>query len=142
MSGCSAIISSRASKPMTTLNEPGSADLWMGTAVKMRPRTRNTGVPHAVPSSVFGSASPISRTSSNDSPFAFTAASRERVDVSALAFEARAVVLREPGNAFEDRVGVEVRLGDDVGLETAAQPVVVEIRSHRIFVRERADVAQ
>src|SRR5437870_12294954 len=136
MSGCSSIIASRVAKSQWTLSEPGSADLWMGMPVKMWPLTLRTGVPHAMPSSVSGSFNPISRTSSKPRPL------RERIDVATLTFQARAVVLREPRDAAEDRVGVQVRFRDHVRLQAAAQPVVVEVGGHRVFVGERTDVAQ
>src|ERR1043166_2382032 len=102
----------------------------MGTAVKMLPLTRSTGVPHATPSSAFGSFNPSSRTSSK------VRVLRERVEVTALPLDARAMVLRKLRDAGEDGLRVEVRLGDDVGFETAAQPVVVEVGRHRVFVGE------
>src|SRR5437762_3484783 len=107
----------------------------MGMPAMMWPRERRTGVPHARPSSVSGSVSPMSRMTSQASGL------RERVDVATLALQARSMILREPRDAGEDRLGVQMRLRDHVRLEAAGQPVVVEVGGHRVFIGQRTDVA-
>src|SRR4051812_34145280 len=120
-------MASRVATSHWMMSEFGSADLLMAMPVKWRPLTLRHRPPYAVASSVPGSVSPTFTTSSN-------VRLRERVDVTALPLDARAMVLRELRDAVEDRIGVEVRFGDDVGLEAAAQPVVMEVGCHRVLV--------
>src|SRR5579862_4175710 len=59
-----------------------------------------------------------------------------------LLVEALGAVAGESLHGRGDRRLVEVRFGDHVGFEPAAQPLVVPVRGERVFVGLRADVAQ
>src|SRR4029077_245056 len=66
----------------------------------------------------------------------------ERVQQCALPAQARRTLLSEPLHPGEDRVRVQVRLGDHVRLGAAGEPHVVLVGGEGVLVGQRADVAQ
>src|SRR5678816_1917182 len=46
----------------------------------------------------------------------------------------------EPPASREDRRGIKVRLGDDVWLEPAGEPLIIPVRGHRVLIGKRPDV--
>src|SRR5439155_13023709 len=66
----------------------------------------------------------------------------QRVQQCALPAQAFRTVLSEPLHPGEDRVRVQVRLGDHVRLGAAGEPYVVLVGGEGVLIGQRADVAQ
>src|SRR5438046_7652629 len=65
----------------------------------------------------------------------------QRVQYCALPAQALRTVLSEPLHPGEDRVRVQVRLGDHVRLGAASEPHVVLVGGEGVLIGQRADVA-
>src|SRR5437763_11038681 len=66
----------------------------------------------------------------------------QRIQERALPRQALRAFPREPLHAGEDRLRVQVRLGDDVRFQPTGEPLVVLVGGERIGVGQRTDVAQ